>query len=90
MRTKIKKAAFLTIMVVVVLSVSGLGLAKHLDVLPDIQSQLGAPSITLLFSQVCAYLQPGEYLTVVEIIFVPTLIFLLIMSRVSMLRKVSS
>ena len=89
MRNKIKKAAFLTIMVVVVLSVSGLGLAKYLNVLPDIQSQLSAPSLTLLFTQVCTYLEPGEYLTVVEIIFVPTLIFLLIMSRVSMLRKFS-
>ncbi len=89
MRTKIKKAALLTIMIVVVLSVSGLGLAKYLNVLPDIQSQLSAPSLTLLFTQVCAYLEPGEYLTVVEIICVPTLIFLLIMSRVSMLRKFS-
>ena len=89
MRNKIKKAAFLTIMVVVVLSVSGLGLAKYLNVLPDIQSQLSAPSLTLLFTQVCTYLEPGEYLTVVEILCVPTLIFLLIMSRVSMLRKFS-
>ena len=89
MRTKIKKAAFLTIMVVVVLSVSGLGLAKYLDVLPDIQSQLSAPSLTLLFSQVSTYLKPGEYLTVVETLCLPFLMFLLMMSRISLIRKVS-
>jgi hypothetical protein len=89
MWTKIKKAALLTILVVVVLSVSGLGLARHLNVLPNIQSQLSVPSITLIFTQVSTYLKPCEYLTVAEIMCLPLVMFLMMMSRASMIRKVS-
>lgn len=89
MRTKIKKAALLTILFVVVLSVSGLGLAGYLNVLPNIQSKLGVPSITLIFTQVSTYLRPGQYLTVAEVISLPVVMFLLMMSRASMIKKIS-
>lgn len=89
MRNKIKKATTITVLALVILSLSGLGLAKYLGLLPDIHTKLFVSSLTLLFTQVCTYLEPAEYLTVAEVICIPSLILLLIITRASMIRRFS-
>lgn len=89
MRNKIKKATTITVLALVILSLSGLGLAKYLGLLPDIHTGRLVSSLTLLFTQVCTYLEPAEYLTVVEAICIPSLILLLIITRASMIRRFS-
>ena len=93
MRNKIKKSAIPTAAVVVVLSV--LGLAKYLNF------QLGCTlgnnnaatlmlsSLTHLGTQLRAYLNSSNYLSAVKITCVDALIFLLFISRGSLLRKVT-
>ncbi len=88
MRRKIKRLTILATAVVVI-SALGLGLAKYLNVLTDIQPKLRhiVSSLTLLATQLHTYLSSSECLMAFEIISVTVLVLLMIIIRLSMLRK---
>jgi len=89
-RNKIKKAAILTVLVAVVLSVSGLCLAKYLDVLPGIQTKLIVSSLTHFGTHLRTHLNISEYRPTIEIICANVFLCLMLITRVSLVRKVSS
>jgi len=86
MRTKIKTLAFLTMIVVVILSV--LGVAKYLDMQPK---QI-VSSLTSLASQMQMQMQtkPIEHLSNAEKICIPAMLFLVFTIRVMMIKRISS
>ena len=91
MRRKIKRLT-ITSTAVVVISALGLGLAKYLYLLPDIQPKLKiiVSSLTLLLTQLHTYLSSSECLLAFEIISVTVLVLLMIIIRLSMIRKALS
>ena len=86
MQNKIKTLAFLTMIVVVILSV--LGVAKYLDMQPK---QI-VSSLTSLASQMQIQLQtqPIEHLSTAEKICIPAMLFLVFTIRVMMIKRISS
>jgi len=88
MQNKIKTLAFLTMIVVVILSV--LGVAKYLDMQPK---QI-VSSLTSLASQMQIQLQtqikPIEHLSNAEKICIPAMLFLVFTIRVMMIKRISS
>lgn len=91
MLRKIKRLSILSTAVVVI-SALGLGLAKYLNLLPDIQPKLKiiVSSLTLLLTQFQTYLSSNECLLAIEITFVTVLVLFMIIIRLSMIRKVLS
>jgi hypothetical protein len=87
MLNKIKKAAILTTLVVVVLSVSGLCLAKYLDVLPDIHPKLIVSGLTNFATQIHTYLSISKYRPTIEIICANVFICLMLITRASLVRR---
>ncbi len=91
MRNKIKKLAFLTMIVVVILSV--LGLAKYLNMQPkQIVSGLTSLATQLqaqIHTQLQTQLQPIEHLSTTEKLCFPAAMFLLLILRTSMLRRIT-
>jgi len=93
MQGKFKKSAISTAAVAVVLSV--LGLAKYLNI--QLGCTLGnnnaatlmVSSLTHLGKQLSAYLNSRNYLSAVKITCVDALIFLLFISRVSQIRRIT-
>jgi hypothetical protein len=91
MRTKIKTLAFLTMIVVVILSV--LGVAKYMDMQPK-QIVSGLTSLatqlqTQIHAQLQTQLKPVENLSAAEKLCFPAAMFLLIILRVSMVRRIT-
>jgi len=87
MRTKIKTLAFLTLIAVVILSV--LGVAKYLDMQPK-QIVSGLTSLaTQLQMQLQTQMKPVEHLSATEKLCFPAAMFLLIILRVSMVRRIA-
>lgn len=85
MRTKIKKMVFLTMIVVVILSV--LGVAKYLNMQPK-QIASGLTSMaTQLQVQLQTQLKPVEHLSKAEKLCFPAAMFLLLILRTSMVRR---
>ena len=91
MRRKIKRLTILSTAVVVI-SALGLGLAKYLNVLTDIQPKLRhiVSSLTLLLTQLHTNLSSSKCLIAMEIISVTVLLLLMIIVRLSMIRKALS
>ncbi|MHC4085689.1 MAG: hypothetical protein ACYSWZ_16240 [Planctomycetota bacterium] len=87
MRTKIKTLAFLTLIAVVILSV--LGVAKYLDMQPK-QIVSGITSLaTQLQMHVQSQMKPTEHLSSSEKMFFPAAIFLLIILRTTMIKRIT-
>ncbi|HUS74175.1 MAG TPA: hypothetical protein VMY06_14035 [Sedimentisphaerales bacterium] len=93
MRKKIKKSAILTGAVVVVLSV--LGLAKYLNIQPGCtlggnnSVRLMLSSLTHLGTQLRAYLSTSNCLSLIKMTCVDALIFFLLISRISLLKRLT-
>jgi len=93
MRKKIKKSAILTGAVVVVLSV--LGLAKYLNIQPGCtlggnnSVRLMLSSLTHLGTQLRAYLSTSNCLSLIKMTGVDALIFFLLISRISLLKRLT-
>ncbi|GAF78470.1 unnamed protein product [marine sediment metagenome] len=93
MAKKIKKSAILTGAVVVVLSV--LGLAKYLNIQPGCtlgsnnSATLMLSSLAHLGTQLRAYLSTSNCLSLIKMTCVDTLLFVLIISRLSQIRRVT-
>jgi hypothetical protein len=85
MQTKIKTLAFLTMIVVVILSV--LGVAKYLNVQPK---QI-VSGLTSLATQLHMHTQvkPIEHLSASEKIFFPAAMFFLIILRSTMIKRIT-
>jgi hypothetical protein len=87
MRNKIKTLAFLTMIVVVILSV--LGVVKYLDLQPK-QIVSGLTSLaTQLQVHMQTQLKPVEHLSATEKLCFPAVMFLLIILRTSMVRRIT-
>jgi len=91
MRNKIKKVAFLTMIVVVILSV--LGIAKYLDLQPK-QIASGITSLatqlqTQIHTQLQTQLKPVESMSAAEKLCFPAALFLLLILRTSMVRRIT-
>jgi len=87
MRNKIKTLAFLTMIVVVIVSV--LGVAKYLDLQPK---QI-ASGLTSLATQLQVHMQtqikPVEHLSTAEKLCFPGAMFLLLILRTSMIKRIT-
>ena len=87
MRTKIKTLAFLTMIVVVILSV--LGVAKYMDMQPK-QIVSGLTSLaTQLQMHLQTQIKPIEHLSATEKICFPAAMLFLIILRATMIRKIT-
>lgn len=93
MAKKIKKSAILTGAVIVVLSV--LGLAKYLNFQPGCTlgnnnaATLMLSTLTHLGTQLRAYLYTSNCLSMIKMTCVDALLFVLIISRVSQIRRIT-
>ena len=85
MRTKIKTLAFLTLIVVVILSV--LGVAKYLDMQPK-QIVSGLTSLASQL-QMQTQIKPIEYLSATEKICFPAAMFFLFILRATMIKRIT-